>query len=749
MKRLEWSMGRESSPLPLKEPEDLELPVLEEVDCDFTVALAGNPNVGKSTVFNLLTGLRQHTGNWPGKTVTRAEGTFRTERYRYRVVDLPGTYSLLANSADEEVARNFLLFGSPDVTVVVLDATSLERNLNLLLQILEITDRVVVVVNLMDEAKRKGIDLDIPGLESDLGVPVVPMAARRRQGLDHLIRAIENTATGKVSRRPRPLIELPERLEKPIRRAADDLQRLYPGLKQSRWIAMRLLGGDEQILRALSVGDPLLSAVSAGTQQSAGGKPSPQASELDRLQRNIERLRYELGPDYEDLLVEAVYQAASRIAERRTVHSTRPRHEWDQSLDRILTSRLWGYPIMLLLLVIVFWLTISGANFPSSLLSGLLIDRVYPFLRAIMGSVGSPEWLSGILVDGVYLATAWIVSVMLPPMAIFFPLFSLLEDFGYLPRVAFNLDHLFRRVGAHGKQALTLVMGFGCNAAGVVATRIIESPRERLIAIITNNFSLCNGRWPAQILLASLFIGSLVPAYWAGLISALAVVGVALLGILLSFAVSWFLSRTMLRGEVSHFTLELPPFRPPNLWQTLYTSIIDRTVIVLWRAVVFAAPCGAVIWLIANVKAGDRPLAEWIIEALDPFGLALGLNGVILLAYIVAIPANEIVIPTILMLTTLTTGLGSPTGHGVLFEAESVGEFQRIFTAGGWTLLTAINVMLFSLIHNPCSTTIYSIYKETGSRKWTLVATLLPVLLGFLVTFMVARLWHWLAPPGF
>jgi ferrous iron transport protein B len=344
------------------------------------------------------------------------------------------------------------------------------------------------------------------------------------------------------------------------------------------------------------------------------------------------------------------------------------------------------------------------------------------------------------------LATAWVVSVMLPPMAIFFPLFTLLEDFGYLPRVAFNLDRLFQMAGAHGKQSMSLMMGFGCNAAGVVATRIIDSPRERLLAIITNNFALCNGRWPTQFLIATLFLGSLVPAQLAGVVSAAAVTGVAMLGVLITFVVSWALSRTALRGEVSTFSLELPPYRPPHFWQTLYTSLVDRTVFVLWRAMVFAVPAGAIIWLSANLHVGGVSVAEHLIHLLNPAGVLLGLNGVILLAYVVAIPANEIVIPTILMFTVLVTGqteLGQ--GAGVMFELDSEATLKGLLQAGGWTTLTAVNLMLFSLLHNPCSTTIYTIYKETGSWKWTTVATALPLGLGVLLTLIIAAFWRWLA----
>jgi ferrous iron transport protein B len=397
---------------------------------------------------------------------------------------------------------------------------------------------------------------------------------------------------------------------------------------------------------------------------------------------------------------------------------------------------------MFLLLGLVLWLTIEGANYPSAMLANILLDTVHPLLKNLAASLGMPWWLDGFLLDGVYLAVAWVIAVMLPPMAIFFPMFTLLEDFGYLPRVAFNMDNMFRRTGAHGKQALTMSMGFGCNAAGVVATRIIDSPRERLIAIITNNFSLCNGRWPTQILIATIFVGAVVPKAFSGLASLMAVIGIAVLGIAFMFLVSWGLSRTVLKGEVSTFNLELPPYRPPRFWKTIYTSLIDRTLIVLWRAIVFAAPAGAVIWLISNIYVGDLSLASWIVESLDGFGFLLGLNGVILLAYIVAIPANEIVIPTVLMLTVLVTGMTGGEGAGVMFELDSVSDTGSILRAGGWTLLTAINLMLFSLLHNPCSTTIYTIYKETKSVKWTTVASVLPVILGFIVTFIVAQIWR-------
>lgn len=454
-------------------------------------------------------------------------------------------------------------------------------------------------------------------------------------------------------------------------------------------------------------------------------------------------LRWEVGENLHDTLMESIYEHATKIANKVVRYPESKRvFSFDQTLDKILTSKYFGFPIMLLMLGMVFWLTIEGANLPSSFIASILVDTIHPFLKDFTSSF-FPWWLSGVLIDGAYLAMAWVISVMLPPMAIFFPLFTLLEDFGYLPRVAFNMDPLYKKVGAHGKQALTMAMGFGCNAAGVIAARVIDSPRERLIAIITNNFSLCNGRWPTQILISTIFIGGLVPAYLAGLLSAAAVVFVAVLGIFFSLIVSWALSKTVLKGEASAFSLELPPFRPPRILKTIYTSLIDRTLFVLWRAVVFSVPAGMVIWLVANITIDGGSLANHFINWIDPFAFIVGLNGVIFLAYIIAIPANEIVIPTILMLTVANLGLNEiGAGSGVMFELDSLNDTAQIFYAGGWTLLTGINLMLFSLLHNPCSTTIYTIYKETRSVKWTLISTFLPVAMGITITFFVTQIWR-------
>ena len=735
---------------------------------DHLIALAGNPNVGKTTVFNALTGLRQHTGNWPGKTVVRAEGAFLHDDRRVKVVDLPGTYSLQAGSADEEVARDFILFGQPDVTVVVVDAMRLERNLNLVLQILEITDRIVICLNLVDEARRHGVTVDAKRLERELGVPVVPTVARRNEGIDALLRAATEVATGARRNRPHRIGFQPAAVEEAVDAIEPLVAAEFPELPNARWVALRLLNADERVTEAVrsgeigrlvGIGAPDISAADApaasaadspaiSTADSPAASPAGARAETsggrDRILKAATRHRWTLRPGFHDALAENLYHEAARIAGASVRKgSVGAGAKLDRALDRWLTSRVFGFPLMLAILAVVFWLTIAGANVPSGMLATILIDNLHPALLSFGEGAGMPWWLSGFLFDGVYLATAWVVSVMLPPMAIFFPLFTLLEDFGYLPRVAFNLDSLFRRAGAHGKQALTMSMGFGCNAAGVVATRVIDSPRERLIAVITNNFSLCNGRWPTQILIATIFIGALVPPHLAGVVSAGAVVGIALLGIVFMFLTSWGLSRTVLKGEATTFSLELPPYRPPRVLQTLYTSVIDRTLIILWRAVLFAVPAGAVIWLLSNVSVGGASLAAHGIGLLDPFGLLLGLNGVILLAYVIAIPANEIVIPTVLMLTVLS--LGSPelgAGAGVMFESDSAGEMEGLLRAGGWTLLTGVNLMLFSLLHNPCSTTIYTIYKETRSGRWTALSAALPLVIGFVVCFLVAQVWR-------
>ncbi|MBT3344276.1 MAG: ferrous iron transport protein B [Gemmatimonadetes bacterium] len=704
--------------------ERAERQLWEGNDVDDVILLAGNPNTGKSTVFNALTGLRQHTGNWPGKTVARAEGTFDYEGRQYGLIDLPGTYSLLSVSPDEDVARHALLSDEPAVTVVVVDATRLERNLSLALQILSITPRVVICLNLVDEAQRHGVEVNAAALSDQLGVPVIPTAARSGQGLDALRRCIHDVTGDLLLRTPRPLPLASPDLAAARDQLANGLRAILPGLPQADWLALRLLDGDESGLQDLPDGPDREDALATLLLEAA-------------------HLRLQTGQSIHDVLSESIYGEAARVADAVVDRPGKRTSHLDARLDALLTSRWTGFPAMFLMLAGVFWLTVEGANVPSGLLMTLLLEIAYPLLKSGAASVGLPWWLDGVLIDGVYLAAAWVIAVMLPPMAIFFPLFTLLEDFGYLPRVAFNLDHIFRRVGAHGKQALTLSMGFGCNAAGVIACRIIDSPRERLIAILTNNFSLCNGRWPTQILVASIFLGVMAPAM-AGVVAAAAVVSVAVLGMLLTLAASWMLSRTVLQGEPSAFHLELPPYRPPQIWRTLHTSFIDRTLFVLWRAIVFAGPAGALIWGVANVSWSDQTLAAWLIGGLDPVGLFLGLNGIILLAYLIAIPANEIVIPTILMLIALMTGTGTDAGTGVMFEFDSLQDTGELLRAGGFTTMTAVCIMLFSLAHNPCSTTLYTIYRETGSVRWTLASTIMPLVVGVLLCVSVRILWTWL-----
>ena len=689
----------------------------------FTIALIGNPNTGKSTIFNALTGLRQHTGNWPGKTVTHAEGYFSYQNNNFKIIDLPGTYSLLSHSDDEEVARDFILFQKPNVTLIVIDAGRMQRHFSLLLQVLDITDNVILCVNLMDEAHRHGIDVDIRTLSRDLGIPVVATSARSQEGISELLSTINQVATKKILPNKKITANVPDNIKVVVEKISTELSILDKNLPNKNWIALRLLENDQSIIRNLENGN-LSSHINA-----------------EKLQNIYKIIKQNpLPQNYQDELAEIIYTKSAKIIHSSVSFNGNYRaFRIERAIDNIVTHKIWGFGIMLFLLASILWLSIIGANYPSEILYHLLLDVIYPELKIGASVLNFPWWLSGILIDGIYLSSAWVVAVMLPPMAIFFPLFTLLEDFGYLPRVAFNLDRIFKKTGAHGKQALTMSMGFGCNAAGVVATRIINSPREKLIAIITNNFSLCNGRWGTQILMATLFIGTLVNRHWSSLVSMLAVVSVVILGIGLSFFTSWLLSKTLLKGESSFFTLELPPYRPPKFWQTLYTSLIDRTLIILGRAITFAIPAGAVIWLISNIYFDGQSLALWFIQNLDTFGIFLGLNGVILLAYILAIPANEIVIPTILMLTSLV--LGNNQDAGILFETED-SEIAKMLINSGWTTLTAINLMLFSLLHNPCSTTIYTIYQETKSKKWTAIATILPLIYGFIICFLVTKIWN-------
>ena len=629
---------------------------------EYTVALAGNPNVGKSTVFNALTGLKQHTGNWPGKTVEQASGTYECQGCQFRLVDLPGTYSLSADSPEEEIARDFICSAQADVTLVVTDATCLRRNLNLAVQIRQITPRMVLCVNLLDEAKKKGISVDLAGLSQELSVPVVGTAARSGRGLQELTAAVCAMA------------QLPE--------TKNNWQVDY-GAEIEREIAAR--------------------------------HPTSRVKSLEQLQQG----------EWRDSITAAQIRKAEELADHCMTYRSKNVHSRDRKLDRLLTSRKTGIPAMLLLLAGIFYLTIWGANYPSELLSRWLFSLQEP-LRNLLSF--APWWVRGAVVDGIYRTVAWVVSVMLPPMAIFFPLFTLLEDAGYLPRVAFNLDRFFCAAGAHGRQSLTMCMGFGCNACGVTGCRIIDSQRERLVAILTNSFVPCNGRFPTLIALISLFfLGGSVGVTRSLLATALFLAAVVF-AVGMTLMASHLLTATLLKGEASSFSLELPPYRMPQFGRVLVRSLLDRTLFVLGRALTVAAPAGLLIWILANVSAGDTSLLSVLASFFDPLGRLMGLDGMILLAFILGFPANEIVLPILLMGYLQT---GSLTAY------EGLDQLRQILIANGWNGVTALCTMLLCLLHFPCGTTCLTIYRETGSVKWTAVGFWLPTLTGMVLCIAV------------
>ncbi|HMM06338.1 MAG TPA: ferrous iron transport protein B [Clostridiales bacterium] len=694
---------------------DSGLKIKKRAADDRVIALAGNPNVGKSTVFNGLTGMNQHTGNWPGKTVTNAQGYCVGKKYSYVMVDIPGTYSLMAHSVEEEVARNFICFGDADAVVAVCDATCLERNLNLVLQILEVATKVVVCVNLVDEAKRKKIKIDLNSLSDKLGVPVVATVARKKRSLSRLMDTLDTVMEEKERKTPLK-IDYPQEIETAIDIIEPLVREKSENRINSRWLSLQLLDPDPSLMSEIDsyLGESFLKDTALN----------------EKVQQAIEMLRHKgiTTNKIKDMVVSSLVLRAEKISQETVTYAKETYSGTDRKIDRILTSKWAGYPIMLLLLALIFWLTITGANYPSQMLSTALFwfqDRLTDFFHFIH----SPNWLYGILVLGVYRVLAWVVSVMLPPMAIFFPLFTLLEDAGYLPRVAYNLDKPFKRCSACGKQALTMCMGFGCNAAGIIGCRIIDSPRERLLAILTNNFVPCNGRFPTLISIIMMFFIFTAGGLSSSLLSALLLTAVILLGIMITFAVTKLLSKTILKGIPSSFTLELPPYRKPQIGHVIIRSIFDRTLFVLSRAVIVAAPAGLVIWLMANIMIGDTSLLSLCAAFLDPFAKLLGLDGVILLAFILGLPANEIVVPIIIM---------AYMAKESILELDSLTEIKQLFVANGWTWVTAISTMLFSLIHWPCSTTLLTIKKETGSWKWTGLAFLIPTVIGLTTCFLFA-----------
>lgn len=689
--------------------------------CDFTIAIAGNPNVGKSTVFNSLTGLHQHTGNWPGKTVSNASGIANFNDKDFLLVDIPGTYSIMSNSQEEEIARDYICFGNPDCTVVVLDATCLERNLNLVYQILEITNKVVVCVNLLDEAKKKGIEIDLDKLSFTLGVPVAGTIARKKKTLNKLMQSVYEVCTENCSDELFK-IEYPESIENAITIVEKSAKELLCSslFTNYRWISLKLLEGNSKIIS--SIENYLNINLVDNENISCSVNKAKEILEDNNI--NIS--------SFKDIIVSTIMYHSEKISLdvircKRQNYSVRT-----NKIDKILTSKLTGIPIMLLFFALIFWITITGANYPSALLTKFF-NYIETKLVLLFEHFNSPLWLIDISVFGLYRTLAWIVAVMLPPMAIFFPLFTILEDLGYLPRIAFNLDNFFRKACTSGKQALTMCMGFGCNAAGVVGCRIIDSPRERLVAMLTNNFVPCNGRFPFLITISSIFFASSALGIWSSIWSTLAVIAVIIIGVIVTLVVSKILSKTILKGIPSSFMLELPPYRTPQFGKILVRSIFDRTLFILGRAVSIAIPAGIIIWLFANINISGISLLTHVANFLDPFAKLMGLDGYILTAFILALPANEIVLPIILM---------SYTAGGSLMQIDDLSNISNILISNGWTILTAINVMLFCLMHFPCSTTLITIKKESGSLKWTALAFLIPTFLGIIACMFTTGVYN-------
>lgn len=695
----------------------------------YTVALAGNPNVGKSTIFNSLTGMHQHTGNWTGKTVANATGKSNIKDREFIFVDIPGTYSIMSNSEEEEIARDYICFGNPDVTIVVVDATVLERNLNLVFQIMEITDNVIVCVNLLDEAKKKKIKVDLKKLEELLGVPVVGTIARDKKTLDNLKNTIYKVCEGKIIPNTKE-IEYSSEIEENINLLEQKFMEVYGeniqelsrsveieaesekkiSRKLCRWISIKLIDGEEKILKTIQ-----------NNLNIDFEKKEIQDCIVD-IKRNLKEYNINQN-NFKDRVVTNIMKKAESISKEVCTFENEDYGARDRKIDRILTSKKFGIPIMIFFLGIIFWITIIGANYPSDLLFNMFNwfqDKLVIFAEYIH----CPEWLSNMLIYGVYQTLTWIVAVMLPPMAIFFPLFTFLEDLGYLPRIAFNMDGFFKKAFCSGKQMITMCMGFGCNACGVTGCRIIDSPRERLIAILTNNFVPCNGRFPLLISIATIFIAGAYAGsngFLASVLSTIAVIIVIIFGIFLTLVISRILSNTILKGIPSSMVLELPPYRKPQFGKILLRSILDRTLFVLGRAIAVAAPAGLVIWLLANIGINGQSLLVIIANFLNPFAKLMGLDGYILTAFILGMPANEIVLPIILMCYLK---------GGTLVNIEDTVQIGQILIHNGWTMLTAINVMIFTILHFPCTTTLLTIKKETASWKWTALSFAIPTVCG-------------------
>lgn len=655
----------------------------------YTVALAGNPNVGKSTVFNALTGLHQHTGNWAGKTVETAAGICTIEQVRLQLIDLPGTYSLRAHSAEETAARDFLCFAKPDAVLVVCDAACLERNLILTLQIAELGLPVFLCVNLLDEARKRGVQVDLEALAQQLSIPVCGVTARSGEGMtvlqEKLLAFLRNPFC------PVTGVTYSEAIETAVQTLQEQM---YEPLLSSRWIALRLLEQDETI----------------SVKRLLPEQPMPEVPDI---------------PEAGDVMLSTLVKTAERIAAAVTQQQDAVQ-KTDRRIDRFVLGNYTGIPLMLALFLLVLWITIAGANYPSAWL-----QSGFAKLRIVLDGClsGAPDWISGLLLDGMYQVLTWVIAVMLPPMAIFFPLFTLLEDVGYLPRVAYQLDPCFRCARTCGKQALTMCMGLGCNAVGVTGCRILDSPRERMVAILTNVCMPCNGRFPTMITIFTVFFAAAATGWTASLMAAGGILLLLLAGVGMTFLLSRLLSVTLLKGMPSSFTLELPPYRRPQIGKVLIRSILDRTIFVLGRACMVAAPAGLLIWLLANWQLGDgQSVLNLLAEVLDPVGRILGMDGAILLAFLLGFPANEIVLPILLMIYA---------AEGTLTEVADLTQLQAILTEQGWDMTTAVCVLLFMLFHFPCSTTCLTIHKETRSWKWTAVAMLLPTMCGVVLCGLV------------